>query len=86
MKSEYDIYLEKLSKYPFNSEKMCNDFLELFNKIIKQKDLESIDIKVNPQKKYLFLVKNIFLKYFRKMFSLNLKSYLIYVVKKIVSK
>lgn len=86
IKSDYDIYLKKLGKYPFNSEKMCNDFLDLFNEIIVQKDLESIDIKVNPKKKYLFLAKNIFLKYFRKMFSLNLRSYLIYVVKKIMSK
>ena len=33
----YDIYSDKIKNYPFNSDKMCNDFLILFEKMIVDK-------------------------------------------------
>jgi len=86
IKREYGAYLEELTRYPFNSEKMCDDFLSLFNRVIEKKQIQSIDIKINIKRKYLYLAKNKFLKYFRKLFSLNLREILSNIVKKVIGK
>ncbi len=57
----YDFYLKKVLKYPFNSDKMCEEYLSLFEKLItnKHKILNFRDIK-NLQ------VTNIYLYRFKK--------------------
>ena len=35
----YDTYLNKLSHYPFNAEKMCNEFYELFNNLVNKNSI-----------------------------------------------
>lgn len=86
IKNQYEVYIQKLKVYPFNSEKMCSDFLKLFNDIAEQKKLQVDKHKINYQKKYFYLMKNKILKYFRKLFSINLKSYLSSIVKKALKK
>lgn len=86
IKNQYEVYIQKLKIYPFNSEKMCSDFLKLFNDIAEQKKLQVDKHKINYQKKYFYLIKNKILKYFRKLFSINLKSYLSSIVKKALKK
>ena len=34
----YDQYLEKILKYPFNSDKMCFEYLTLFENLIENRD------------------------------------------------
>ena len=80
------MYVQKLEDYPFNSEKMCSDFLKLFNDIANQKQLQVDKLKINNKKKFFYLMKNKILKYFRKLFSINLKNYLSNIVKKALNK
>ncbi len=81
--NQYGKYIEKLKTYPFNSEKMCNEFLSLFNSVVEQKNFQRIEVHSNNNRKYIYLTKNKILKYTRKLISINLKSYLINIVKKV---
>ena len=59
----YDIYQKKVLKYPFNSEKMCEDYLSLFNKLInkKQEIFSSRNIRnLQVTNKYLYGLKKKF--------------------------
>ena len=68
----YPFYKRKLSLYPFNSEKMCEEFLDLFNNLIS---IKSDKTNIN----YLFrgrvlIFKYKFLKIFRDKMYLSLKN------------
>ncbi len=45
MMLNYDLYLQKLRKYPFNSDKMCEEFHELFEKLIFEKQKTKVLFK-----------------------------------------
>ena len=80
---DYEIYLEKLKGYPFNSEKMCNEFLDLFEETINKKSNSSLNIVVNKYLKSLFLIRNKFLKLIRNIFSFNLRNQLATIVNRV---
>jgi len=62
--NNYDFYLEQILKYPFNSDKMCDEYLDLFTTLMNKKPgvLKARNIrtlKVNNKflyrlKKYIF--------------------------------
>ena len=79
----YARYLEKLKGYPFNSEKMCNEFLDLFEETINNKSNSSLNIVVNKYLKSLFLIRNKFLKLIRNIFSFNLRNQLATIVNRV---
>ncbi len=54
---KYDEYSEKLQKYPFNSEKMCEDFFEVFESLINEKKMNPISFK-KGMKGNIFLLQN----------------------------
>jgi len=72
MISEYETYKSKMIDYPFNSEKMCDEFLDLFNNLLNNKILNQ-SIKLNLIS-YLFLSKNKLLKFVRRDIFTNLKN------------
>ena len=53
----YDTYLNSLTSYPFNSEKMCNEFYELFNNLVNQKSKIDNSKGIALRGKY-YLAKN----------------------------
>ena len=61
-----------MKDYPFNSEKMCDEFLDLFNNLLNNKILNQ-SIKLNLIS-YLFLSKNKLLKFVRRDIFTNLKN------------
>ena len=78
--SEYETYKIKMKDYPFNSEKMCEDFLDLFNDLVNNKSSNQ-SAKLNWLS-YLFLMKNKLLKFIRRDIFINLKN----IIKKRVRK
>ena len=70
--SEYETYKTKMKDYPFNSEKMCEDFLDLFNDLVNDKSTDQL-IRLNLSS-YLFLLKNKLLKLVRRDMFINLKN------------
>lgn len=61
---DFDTYKEKMKDYPFNSEKMCEEFFTIFKDLIeKNKDKTSIKLGVSS---YLFLFKNKLSKFARR--------------------
>ena len=78
--SEYETHKIKMKDYPFNSEKMCEDFLDLFNDLVNNKSSNQF-IKLNWVS-YLFLMKNKLLKFVRRDIFINLKN----IIKKRVRK
>ena len=70
--SEYETYKIKMKDYPFNSEKMCEDFLDLFNDLVNNKSSNQF-IKLNWFS-YVFLMKNKLLKFVRRAIFINLKN------------
>ena len=76
----YDLYVEKLLSYPFNSKKMCKDFLNLFERLLEQK------IEIN-QKKYFFMsyyiiFKNKYISIIRSFSLFQVKNKLIDLIRK----
>ena len=50
--NQYSVYSETINNYPFNSDKMCAEYLELFEKLVKDKktlidkrNLPTIEVK-----------------------------------------
>ena len=70
--SEYETYKIKMKDYPFNSEKMCEDFLDLFNDLVNNKSSNQ-SAKLNWLS-YLVLMKNKLLKFVRRDIFINLKN------------
>ena len=77
------MYLKKLKDYPFNSEKMCNEFLDLFEETINKKSNSTVNNDVNKYLKNLFLIRNKFLKLLRNIFSFNLRNELATIINKL---
>ncbi len=55
----YDTYSNKIKNYPFNSEQMCNDFMNLFNEMLRNKksileDRKPLDYGVFERSVYKF--------------------------------
>ena len=66
----YDVYQNTLSHYPFNGEKMCNEFYELFNNLIS-KNLRIDDRKGLALKGKYYLTKNRLSNKFRFLLSMR---------------
>tara|TARA_B100000242_G_scaffold291307_1_gene264383 strand:- start:3826 stop:4911 length:1086 start_codon:yes stop_codon:yes gene_type:complete len=61
---DFDIYKEKMKDYPFNSEKMCEEFFTIFSNLVKHKnDKPSNNLGVMS---YLFLFRNKLNKFMRR--------------------
>ena len=71
----YDDYYEKLKKYPFNSEKMCEDFFEVFEKLIMEKKNNPIDFK-KGLKGNIFLLQNKIINKIRRNFISSIQNIL----------
>lgn len=76
----YDLYVEKLLHYPFNSKKMCKDFLNLFERLLDQKTEIS-------QKRYFFMsyyiiFKNKYISIIRSFSLFQVKNKLIELIRK----
>jgi len=74
----YSDYKLKLKSYPFNSEKMCNEFHELFKKLIYNKTKEKINHSIGVRG-FFYLKKNKLSNKFR--FILNIRTNLISIIK-----
>jgi len=61
--TEYDKYRQNMKSYPFNSEIMCKEYLDLFNELLKSKDY-SFSKKINYFK-YFYLTKQKIIKVLR---------------------
>jgi len=59
---EYSFYLEKMKNYPFNSDKMCKEFLDLFEELIENKSKISFTISTSGS---LLMKKNKLMNKFR---------------------
>ncbi len=68
MYENYDFYLKKIIEYPFNSEKMCREYLDLFENLIKHRKntISSRNIKnLEVSNEFLYKLKK--LKFIKKM-------------------
>ncbi len=68
----YDFYKEKINLYPFNSEKMCKEFVDLFQILLNSKKPENLD-KTHIVIASLFIYKNKTMLFLRKIFSFNIR-------------
>ena len=75
----YDTYLNSLTSYPFNSEKMCNEFYRLFNTLVNQKSKIDNSKGVSLKGKY-HLAKNRLSNKFR--FFLSMRANLSSIIRK----
>ena len=71
--SEYDKHKNSMKNYPFNSEKMCQEYFELFTNLVGKKNTE---IKNNSYSLSgrVFIFKNKFFKVFRDQIYLSIKN------------
>ena len=68
MYENYDFYFKKIIEYPFNSEKMCQEYLDLFENLIKHRKntISSRNIKnLEVSNEFLYKLKK--LKFIKKM-------------------
>ena len=75
----YDEYAGKLSNYPFNSEKMCNEFYELFNNLVNKNLNNDVTNGISIIGRY-YLIKNRLSNRFR--FFLSLRANLSSIIRK----
>ena len=75
----YDKYLDTLSHYPFNAEKMCNEFYSLFKNLVNQKSKIENSKRIYFKGKY-YLAKNRLSNKFR--FFLSMRSNLSSIIRK----
>ncbi len=62
MYEEYELYLEKIIEYPFNSEKMCEEYLNLFLNLIKNREetISNRNLKnLEVSNEYIYKLKKI---------------------------
>ena len=76
----YSTLKRAMNNYPFSANKMCNEFYELFNILLAQKENSKIK-KYSKFSGRFFIFKNKFLKIFRDQIYLSLKTSLIRFVK-----
>ena len=74
-----EVFKEELKKYPFNSENMNKEYLELFNLLVADKSLNKIQINKIYQRLYLLRFK--LSKFTRKFSQVNIRTR----IKKILS-
>lgn len=77
----YENLINKVSEYPNDSEKMCNEFYEIFLSLIPKKIGNRINNRISLQG-VIFIFKYKFLKIFRDIFLFNLKKYIFIFIKK----
>jgi len=77
--NEYDEYRNKLNEYPFNSGKMCEEFVYLFEKLISKK--KNNEISNNKLIGKSVLAKNKYMKLVRLFAFSNIKNNLIKIVR-----
>ena len=65
-------YQDELKKYPFNSEKMNKEYLELFNHLVEVNSLEKIT--VGQVSKRLYLIRFKISKFTRKFSQVNIRT------------
>ena len=82
--NEYDKYKVLITNYPFNSEKMCNEYLTLFNDLLKSKS--SSTIKKNYILKYIYLTKQKLVKILIDNLYLKTKNFVINVLSSQIKK
>lgn len=78
----YDDLKIKLKSYTLNSDLMCNDFYQLFISLIKKQNNGYQKNKLSLRGK-VFIYKNKFLKLFRDILFLNLKTLVLKIVKRV---
>ena len=64
LKNDYAKFYEKMKEYPFNSEAMSKDYLDLFRKLLSSSDSKSVNKNIILKKSFLekfFYVLNKFL-------------------------
>ena len=76
----YDLYKSKMNSYPFDSQRMCQDFYELFQNLLKERKKEKISSY--SVQKISFIAKNKFLRIFRDRIYLYIKSKAITLLRK----
>ena len=70
----YDLYIQKLNNYPFNSDKMCEEFYKLFEKLIYEKKKTKVFFKKGIKGKILLLRNKIVNKVRTNVFT-NIQNY-----------
>ena len=91
---DFDVKLEEIinnyskiklamSKYPFNSKKMCQEYMNLFNFLVKTSDVKNKNSNYLLRGKF-FIFKNKFLKIFRDKVYLTIKNKLGFYYRKIL--
>ena len=86
MIENYDKYKTKMTSYPFNSMKMCDEYYSLFVDLVNNKHR---DLKKNTQMNiasYLFLLKQKYQKVFRDNLYFNFKAKMIFLIRKALGK
>jgi len=80
--SNYDKYIEKLKTYPFNSDKMCKEFLSLFEDLVEEKQKSKVDFK-KGSKGNLLLIRNKTINKIRANIFLNIQSFVVSLIRKL---
>ncbi len=70
---DYENHKKKMEYYPFNSEKMCDEYFKLFTQLSNEKSTKSINSNYSLTGRF-FIYKNKFFKIFRDQIYLNLKN------------
>ena len=70
----YDTLKEKLKIYPFNSNKMCEEYLDLFQNLLDANDILSNENSNYSLRGRFLILKNKFLRIFRDQLYLNFKN------------
>ena len=80
--SNYDEYIKKLKTYPFNSDKMCKEFLSLFEDLVIEKQKSKIDFK-KGSKGTLLLIRNKTVNKIRANIFLSIQSFIASLLRKL---
>ena len=83
--SEYAIHKKYMEKYPFHSERMCEEYFQLFYDLVGNKEYNRRESLYSFSGR-LFIIKNKFLKIFRDQIYLNIKNRLSYFYRKKVKR
>jgi len=82
--TNYENYKEKLKLYPFNSDKMCDEFYNLFEILIEKKKLNSKTFKIGMVGNIL-LLRNKIINKIRRNILTTVQAFLINILRKIRS-
>lgn len=79
--NNYDDLSNKILNYPNDSEKMCNEFYEIFKNLLSTKDRGNKKTKITISG-LIFIIKYKFLKIFRDVIMFKTKKYVYFILKK----